>query len=143
MTVEAAQQRQFPCKQCGADLQFEPGQYALKCPYCQTENQIAGPAEGVGEADYLAALSQLSTSSQTHETLTVKCTACGAESSLKPDVTADRCPFCGAAIVADGMSAKQIRPWGLLPFNVKQPDAMEAFRNWVRSLWFAPNDLYR
>jgi predicted RNA-binding Zn-ribbon protein involved in translation (DUF1610 family) len=106
-------------------------------------NQIPRSEHGVGEADYLATLANLSAAQPLQETLTIKCTACGAESTLKPDVTADRCPFCGAAIVTEGTSAKQIRPWGLLPFHIKQEQAMAAFRDWVRSLWFAPNDLYR
>ena len=27
-------QHEFPCKQCGANLQFQPGTRTLKCPYC-------------------------------------------------------------------------------------------------------------
>ncbi len=135
-------QRQFPCKQCGASLVFEPGQVALKCPYCQTRNEVATANAPVDEEDFLAALAQ-HPADETQESLTVKCAACGAESSLKPDVTADKCPFCGAAIVAQGTSTRQIKPKSLLPFHVNRNQAMNAFRSWVTSLWFAPGDLAR
>ncbi len=33
-------QRNFPCNQCGANLEFAPDHDALKCPYCGAENTI-------------------------------------------------------------------------------------------------------
>jgi Zn finger protein HypA/HybF involved in hydrogenase expression len=138
-----AQQRQFPCRQCGANLAFEPGVYALKCPYCQTENEIQQGRDVVREEDFYAALADQGSVEATAETLTVKCEACGAESALKPDVTADKCVFCGSAIVAQGRSVKRIKPKCLLPFHVKREEAMGAFRRWVAGLWFAPGDLAR
>src|SRR5688572_12108943 len=110
MTPSTAAQRQFPCKQCGANLVFEPGQASLVCPYCQTVNQIMLTAAPIVELDFYSALSDPSAASQMQETLTVKCVTCGAESSLSPNVTSDRCPFCGSAIVTRGEAHKQIMP---------------------------------
>src|SRR5947207_15069327 len=104
-------QRQFPCKQCGGNLVFEPGVQSLKCPYCGTVNEI--PAEAgarVEEEDYQRAFAECCREEDLHERITVKCTTCGAETTLAPNVTADRCPFCGAAIVAQGATKKLIRP---------------------------------
>lgn len=135
------QQRQFPCKNCGANLRFEPGQSTLKCPYCHVENEIPTSAEVIEEIDFRATLANLASSQATEETLTVKCTACGAESSLNPSVTADRCVFCGSPIVTQGHPHRQIRPKSLLPFHIKLQQADAAFKQWLDSLWFAPNDL--
>src|SRR5262245_40782920 len=99
-------QRQFPCRQCGAALQFEPGQTCLKCPYCQAENEIEAGNATVAELDFDSALKDLAEEAGTHEILTVKCAGCGAESEFSRNVTADRCPFCGAPIVAGGNSQK-------------------------------------
>ena len=135
------QQRQFPCKNCGANLRFEPGQSTLKCPYCQVENEIPTSAELIEEIDFRTTLANLASTQATEETLTVKCTACGAESSLNPSVTADRCVFCGSPIVTQGHPHRQIRPRSLLPFHIKLAQADAAFKQWLDSLWFAPNDL--
>ncbi len=140
-TIE--KQRQFPCRQCGAVLRFEPGQNALKCPYCQAENDIPASAEVVREEDFRAALALLRDTQQTVEILTVHCTACGAESNLPQNVTADLCPFCGAAIVAHATSRRILKPKALLPFGVKREEAMHSFRVWIASRWFAPSDLKR
>jgi ribosomal protein S27E len=146
MEISDAQvgQRQFPCKQCGANLVFEPGTTALTCQYCGTRNDIAPLAEDIEELDFDAHAAQLAAGSgETQETLTVRCNGCGAETDFTHDVAASRCPFCGAAIVATASSKKQIKPRSLLPFHVNRQQAGELFMRWVKGLWFAPNDLTR
>jgi phage FluMu protein Com len=135
------QQRQFPCKQCGGLLTFAPGMSCLKCPYCGTENEIAGSTETVEELDFNRALVDLANSAETVETLNVKCNTCGAESSLPPGTTAGSCPFCGQPIVAEAMTKRLIKPKSLLPFVITREQAVTAFRNWLAGLWFAPSYL--
>lgn len=145
MTMSAAnpesQQRQFPCKQCGANLQYAPGTKTLQCPYCGTSNDIPESQEVVEELDYQAWLARVAGEQPADEVLTVKCNKCGAEATLPTNITADRCPFCGSPIVAEAVSKRRIKPQGLLPFHVTREQAMKAFRTWVRGLWFAPTAL--
>ena len=139
MTTSA--QHQFPCTQCGANLQFSPGTDSLKCPYCGKEQKIPSVPQHIPELDFLAYLNHLPDGDGVHEKLTVHCTSCGAETELKPDVTASLCPFCGCGIVATGATKKAIRPQGLLPFKVTKDESATLFRNWVAGLWFAPSAL--
>jgi predicted RNA-binding Zn-ribbon protein involved in translation (DUF1610 family) len=144
MTSSAATnpaQRQFPCKQCGANLQYAPGTRTLVCPYCGTGNAIPQTDQPIEELDFNAYISNLHAAEPTHEILTVKCNSCGAESSLPPDVVAQNCPFCGSPIVAEASSKKLIKPRSLLPFRITREQARDAFRQWIRGLWFAPNRL--
>lgn len=134
-------QREFPCRQCGAGLHYEPGTTVLKCPYCGTENEIPQSEVAVEELDYLSTLAQAADTEETVEALTVKCPSCGAESTLEPNVTAERCPFCGTAIVAQAVSTRVIKPRSLLPFEIKREIALASFRQWIASRWFAPSDL--
>jgi hypothetical protein len=78
---------------------------------------------------------------EVHETLTIKCAECGAESVLPPDTTADICPFCGSAIVATAASHKAIKPNCLLPFAIPKQRADAEFKDWLASRWFAPSSL--
>ena len=55
--------------------------------------------------------------------------------------SADKCPFCGAAIVAEAASSKIIKPRSLLPFHIRPEQATELFRQWISGLWFAPSEL--
>jgi ribosomal protein S27E len=118
-----SQQRQFPCRQCGANLVFAPGTTSLRCEYCGTQNDIAPLVEQIDELDFHAHASGVGAGAETQETLTVHCNACGAETDFTHDVSASKCPFCGAAIVATAASRKQIKPRSLLPFHVTRQQA--------------------
>jgi len=140
-SADAVSQHQYPCKQCGANLVFAPGTDSLQCPYCSTLNEVPKSPDTIVELDYLIYLNGLPDGDGVHETITIKCIACAAETTLAPDVTAGVCAFCGAGIVATGSTKKAIRPQGVLPFKVKQNEAGELFRRWVAGRWFAPNRL--
>jgi predicted RNA-binding Zn-ribbon protein involved in translation (DUF1610 family) len=141
--MNAATQQMFPCRQCGAKIEYQPGTEAQKCPYCGAENAIVRATDEIRETDYAAALNEAANSAETIDVITVKCQACGAESTKPPNVTASQCPFCGADIVATGASTKRIKPKALLPFEIDHRKARELFQNWIRGLWFAPNALKR
>ncbi len=144
VSTESTSQHQFPCRKCGANLTFAPGTSSLVCPYCGEDNAIAPDVKAViQKLDFRQQLAALANAEPEHEVLTVKCTCCAAESTLPPNVTAGVCPFCGTAIVATGVSKRAIKPASLLPFKVKREEAMQAFRTWLSSLWFAPSGLFR
>lgn len=135
-------QKQFPCQNCGAHLRFAPGTATLICPYCGTSNPIPASADRIEELDFRAHLARLEQADFTVEVRTVRCNACGAQTTLDPNVTADRCPFCTAPIIAaDAHSHRQIRPRSLLPFAITEKEARDRFHRWLNSLWFAPSDL--
>lgn len=140
---ESAAQREFPCSQCGAALVFAPGTSSLVCPHCGTQNEIDNFAEPVEECDYTATLAELAAGEELTEILAVKCSRCGAATSLPANVTAAKCPFCGGPIVAEAASRKLIRPRYLLPFHITRDRALASFREWIASRWFAPSQLRR
>jgi hypothetical protein len=141
MMDSSSDKKQFPCKQCGAQLEFAPGTAVLKCAFCGFENQIPHSEEHIEEMDYNAYLARMAGELDTHEVHRVKCDRCAAETTMPPDVTAGTCPFCGAALVLSGQSSKLIKPQSLLPFRIPQKQAFEDFRKWINQLWFAPGDL--
>lgn len=133
--------KQFECGQCGASLEFTPGANQLTCPYCGHENPIATIDVVVEEQDYHAALGDLSATEEMEERMEVKCGSCGASSTLGANVAADECPFCGTPIVQAAIAKRVFKPRGLLAFKIRREDAQTAFRDWIQSLWFAPNAL--
>jgi DNA-directed RNA polymerase subunit RPC12/RpoP len=140
-TATVPAERQFPCTHCGGNLQFQPGTDSLICPFCGTRNAIASTTVGVPLLDFLAYSGQLAAATETHDALVFHCANCGAETHLAQDVTAGRCAFCGAPVVAEAQSKKLIKPGGLLPFLVNKAQANTLFRKWIAGLYFAPSDL--
>ncbi|NNF59368.1 MAG: hypothetical protein HKN04_14125, partial [Rhodothermaceae bacterium] len=135
--------RQFPCKNCGADLEFAPGTSALVCPYCGTENEIAVAEVAIQELDFETAVRSLAGQSDTVEVVTAKCSNCGAQTTLDAHVTGDVCAFCGSALVLEGASTRAIKPQSVLPFAIKRNEAQAAFEKWLKGRWFAPSALKR
>jgi len=136
-------QRQFPCRQCGAKVDYAPDTEVLKCPYCGSETPIPQSEEQIQELDFREYLNQLANAQEVNEEHRVKCDKCGAETTMPPEVAAGSCPFCGANLVITTHTSRLLKPKALLPFKVSQQQGFADFRRWISGLWFAPNDLKR
>ncbi len=134
-------EKQFPCGQCGASLEFKPGASALECPYCGHSNPIEIEQSDIEELDYSAYLEKTADEEETENISTVKCSSCGAESTLDKNISSDECPFCGSPIIAAEKKKKVIKPRSLLPFRVTRKEGLQSFRKWIKGLWFAPGAL--
>jgi DNA-directed RNA polymerase subunit RPC12/RpoP len=145
MTNPPAEGRKFPCKQCGARLDFDPSQRALKCPYCGFVEDISPDKSGVHEHDYAQALAKVQTDQGTiaGRSNEVRCPGCGAQVLIEDKVETERCPFCATHLVNAPRTeaAAMIRPECTLPFHITDRQAIEAFNAWIKSRWFAPNNL--
>ncbi len=145
---ELAQKKEFKCKNCGASLVYEPGTTSMVCLYCGAENEIEISDEVIEELnldEYLAQLEaggETSDGNQLEEVSTVSCSSCGATITLDPNIVSSECPFCGTKlVVASEATKKMIKPKSVLPFKVKSNEAIESYRSWIKSLWFAPPKL--
>ncbi len=135
--------RKFPCKQCGAGLEFAPGQSVLQCPYCGFREEIPTTEQAIREYNLEEALLSLPrTEGWGTERRALHCENCGATTTFAEGQVAGQCAFCGSAkVVQQGSAANLIRPESLVPFTVKKEQASALFRKWISSLWFRPNDL--
>jgi hypothetical protein len=145
----AAKEYKFPCKQCGADLVFTPGQ-DLKCPFCGHAEKIPDSAEAIKEYsfnDYLAKPRNKGYGDTGGRD--IRCTGCGAVTHLDASIRATKCAFCGLPLITgDGDAAQQaaddvVAPEALVPFAISQEQAQQRFRQWIQSLWFAPSEIKR
>jgi predicted RNA-binding Zn-ribbon protein involved in translation (DUF1610 family) len=144
MTAEpvTAKARKFPCEGCGADLRWEPGVTALKCPYCGFVKEVERSAESIRERAVDVALRAPRDLGWGAERKVIVCKRCGAHTTLDPHVSASSCAFCGtSAVVEAPANAAVVRPEGLLPFRITRDSALQSFRKWMHGLWLRPNDL--
>ena len=142
--VTQAKARKFPCEGCGADLRWEPGVTALKCPWCGTVKQVVAPSGKIDEKPVDAALRAPRDLGWGAERKVIACKRCGAHTTFEPHVSASACAFCGTtAVVEAPPHAPVVRPEGLLPFAVPRETATGYFRHWLSGLWLRPNDLKR
>ena len=135
-------QDEIICKQCSAKLTFEPGTDSLRCQYCGAVNEIKVEKSEIKEIDFRSFISNKAEASNQIEIITVKCEACGAQTTFDENVISQSCDFCANPLVAQsGQSTKIIEPESILPFKVKEKEGKDLFKKWIKKIWFAPNDL--
>ncbi len=143
-THETATNQQLKCKECGAFLKFLPGTHSLTCEYCGALNEIEKSQDQIEEIDFASFINNKFAGEEKQDIVTVKCTSCGASTTLRPNVTSDMCPFCGTSlVVTSGSTSIVLKPKSLLPFIIDQKKGFEEFRKWLKKLWFAPGALKR
>jgi DNA-directed RNA polymerase subunit RPC12/RpoP len=141
--------RKFPCRKCGAKLDFDPAARGLKCPYCGYTEVIPEADDDdrakIREHDLDAFLENqedragATIQGHAHQ---VTCTGCGAVVVLEDRVVTEKCPYCSTHLENKPEAIDHlIAPESVLPFSVSDREARDRFNNWIRSLWFAPTEL--
>lgn len=134
---------EFPCRKCGADLHFAPGIQSLRCPYCDHVETIEASTKPIVEYDLaegIDALAKARGDELNQNGKTIQCSSCGAVAVV--DTQAQRCAFCGSpSVQALQEDEKMVVPESVLPFAIEAEVANRHFLEWVKSRWFAPNDL--
>jgi len=139
--------RIFPCEACGADLEFHIGNQSLKCPFCGHIKQIKKAEDkAVAEQAFHAMLAKVQAWKEQgrHEQIDareVRCNACGANVVFLGTLTSSSCSYCGSSIQLDDVhqAEQRIPVDGMMPFLITYHITQENLRNWVQSLWFAPD----
>ena len=132
-------------------MRFDPEARAMRCDHCGNMELLPPPDPGAralalreidireGLAEDLRDLEP----GQVEETQVSQCPNCGARTELDEAVRAARCPFCDTPLVRETATDRHIKPAALLPFAWTEARAKDAMRDWLGSLWFAPNGLTR
>lgn len=134
----------FSCEQCGAKLVFTPGSTQVACTHCGHVQSIdidADPDTAHVEHDFEAVLRNLTTGAAYEEHKVLTCPSCGAQTEFPEGTQAAACPFCDTPFVTDTGTHRQIKPAGLVPFQIDERTARTAMTTWLGRLWFAPNGL--
>jgi|JI6StandDraft_1071083.scaffolds.fasta_scaffold64432_3 DNA-directed RNA polymerase subunit M/transcription elongation factor TFIIS len=135
------------CKDCGALLHFAPGTQKLACKYCGAQNEIIQNNKSslkIEEIDFNKFIANQIVTEEKQTIATVNCKNCGATTTLKRNITSDNCVFCASPLViVNGSTSTIIKPKYILPFKVERNVANQSFDEWLKSLWFAPNDLVK
>lgn len=143
---ESTNKKEFPCSQCGGKLEFAPGQDRIQCIYCGHEQDIPGADVNFEAVEYdleeaLKEAKTVDAKSLANAGQEIRCSGCGATSVTTEQ--SDRCPFCASPVVVESSSDEVFVPESLLPFKIEKKKAATIFKDWLSSLWFAPNDLKR
>ena len=143
LIITDTNQKDVICSNCAGKLIYNPGSEFLLCEFCGAKNIIEIRDESIEELDFEEYLrNSMNLQQDTVEIKTFDCNACGAKTSIEGNIISSECPFCGSKYVLKQESCSRIiKPKSLLPFKVTQKEAVDAFKKWLKKLWFAPPKL--
>lgn len=141
--VEAPPARQsvrFTCKNCGAQMTWDPDADALVCDHCDAKVQVPR-AEGV-IVEHTMDEAGAAARGLGVEMRVSRCGNCGAQVAYDERATSDVCVFCGSPkVLEQSQNRNALRPESLIPLDVGRATVEKEFRTWIGKLWFRPTVL--
>lgn len=125
---------EYKCPACGGALNFDSSVQKMKCPYCDTEFEVAA----LQELDEVLKQEQPSSytwdsqpqsqwsAEETENLRSFVCQSCGGEIVGDQNTAATNCPYCDNPVVMAGQFRGNLRPDLVLPFQLDKKQAKEA-----------------
>lgn len=131
-----------PCINCGAELTYQPGTKNISCNYCGHHETIALVENGFEELELYPYLKEMGAQKHSEAISMLQCKNCGATQHIEENYKSLHCVYCSMPLVLEDQYKEEwILPGAVLPFQIDQKKSHRIFQKWVRSLWFAPNNL--
>lgn len=130
------------CTNCGAELRYKPGTPNISCGYCGHEEAIPLSESRFEELELQPYLQEMGSVKHAEQLSMLHCKNCGADQHVEENYKSLHCVYCGQPLILEDAHMEQwILPGAVLPFQLDQKQSFAIFRNWVKRLWFAPNNL--
>lgn len=125
---------EYKCPACGGAIQFDSGLQKMKCPYCDTEFEMAAlqemdevlRQEGTSDYTWETQPETLWSDDETQYLRSFVCNSCGGEIVGDENTAATRCPFCDNPVVMSGQFQGELRPDLVVPFQLDKEQAKAA-----------------
>ena len=110
--------QEYKCPCCGGAISFDSTIQKMKCPYCDTEFDMAAMAEynkeiqseQTDEMNWETAAGTEWQDGETEGLKTYVCKSCGGEIVGDENTAATSCPFCGNPVVMMGQFSGALKP---------------------------------
>ncbi|MGN0386905.1 MAG: hypothetical protein ACI4EX_13610 [Lachnospiraceae bacterium] len=130
---------QYKCPCCGGYIQFNSTAQKMKCPYCDSEFEMAALQEmdealkNTGEDKMEWDIPETTTwgEDETGNMKVYHCQSCGGEIIGDANLGATSCPYCDNPVVMKGTFAGDLKPDMIIPFKVDKNAAIEGLKKHV------------
>jgi len=140
--------KEYKCPNCGGAVKFDSASQSMKCPFCDTEFEIAALEEhqkdvsldtgdnfgwDAGEAG------KEWDSSELNDLVGGSCPSCGAELLGDKNTVAMICPNCGNTQIVMKRLDGALKPDFVIPFKLDKKDATDALSKFYNKKRLLPN----
>jgi tetratricopeptide (TPR) repeat protein len=128
---QSVQTRSFTCPKCGGRMAFAPDGVSLVCDYCDGRQRIAAGPQAE-EDDFLVAMATAKAQNRPVSMQAVRCSGCGANFVLPPEVITQTCPYCQTPYAINQVEVRTLdAPDSILPFCLTAEQARAALKEWL------------
>ncbi len=128
--------QEYKCPCCGGGVEFDTKVQKLKCPYCDSEFDVAAmEAEQQAIDNFKESEMNWDATAgaewQTGEAEGLRvylCESCGGEVVSDETTGATACPFCGSPVVMKGHFSGDLKPDLIIPFKYDKKAAVDALK---------------
>lgn len=136
--------QKYLCKNCGAEIFWDPKYGALHCKYCDMNYQPSDYADAtLNETQKNEELNTEFTNAGQNlaEGMVVyACKNCGAEVVTSSTTMATTCAYCGNAISITNKSAGKFRPELVIPYSINKEQAKDIYKKYVNKSFLTPKE---
>lgn len=131
------------CKNCGADIPFNPGTQTYICPYCGSEytHEELTEQEQVGEIQAEEQIFQ--EKEEGMDVFVYTCPQCGGELITTEETYATFCSYCGSSVLLEQKKRKEEKPDYIIPFKITKEQAEKIYNEKMSKAIFAPSYMKR
>ncbi len=138
--------KEYECPCCGGKVEFDSTSQQLKCPYCDSEFDIAA-MQDLQEDIQQQSDAGMEWESQAgsewqegeQEGMNVyRCQSCGGEIVAEETLGASACPYCDNPVVMTGKFAGDLKPDFVIPFKLDKEAAKAALMDHLKGKFLLP-----
>lgn len=129
---------EYECPCCGGRVEFDSGIQKMKCPYCDSEFDMEAMAahdqaleqeqQNTPEDDAWETEHQQFLDEEKEGLKVYQCKSCGGEIVTDETTAATHCPYCGAPVIMVGNLSDDLKPDGIIPFQLDKKAAIAALK---------------
>jgi predicted RNA-binding Zn-ribbon protein involved in translation (DUF1610 family) len=139
--------KEYKCPNCGGTVNFDSSSQKMKCPYCDTEFEIAALEEY--QKEIAAAKDNFGWSKEEagqewkegelEDLSSGSCPSCGAELLGDANTVAMVCPCCGNAQIVSNRLSGFLKPDYVIPFKLEKENAVKALKDFCKEKKLLPD----
>ncbi len=136
----------YKCPCCGGMIEFDTASQKPKCPYCDTEFELADlknydedlKRDAGDNMNWDAASSAQWNESDAEGIHVYTCGTCAGEIIADDTTAASKCPYCGNPVIMKGQLAGDLKPDMVIPFKLDKKAAKAAYEKHIKGKRLLP-----